>query len=294
MVDLLRSLGPVRARVGEGCDVLERDHDQVLLEPGGPARDSSVGSHHDRAAVEHELVLAADGVHVDDPRARLPSAIAEHVGPFVRLPHVERRAVDVRDEADAPVRVEGRTRQPRVLADGEPDVAATDRHPRARGPWDEVALLIEHAVVGKLVLRVAGGDRPVSKERGGVVQPGLGPVDEPDDHIAPGGGLLREPLQGRQVVLDEFGTQDQILGRIPGDRELREEHDVGTPVRGARRPVGHARHVPVEVTDGGVQLAECDPNHVRKRTGTAGPGSRRYSMPPMSTLYASHTRSAPR
>ena len=116
------------------------------------------------------------------------------------------------------------------------------------------------------------------------MQPGVGPVDEPDDHVASRGRLLRQASEGRQVVLDELGTQDEVLGRIASDRELREEHDIGTLVRGSRRPVRHARHVPVEVTDGGVQLAERDPNHVGKRTGTARLGSRAYSMPPMSTL----------
>src|SRR5206468_6266148 len=120
------------------------------------------------------------------------------------------------------------------------------------------------------------------------------PVDEPDDHVAAGGRLLREALEGGKVVLDELGTEDQVLGRIAGDRELREEHDIGAFVRGARRPVGHPRHVPVEVADSGVQLAERDPDHVRKRTGTASLPGWAYSTPPISTLYASQTRSAPR
>ncbi len=67
----------------------------------------AVGRDDHRAAVEHELVLAADGVHVDEPRAGLTRAIAADLQPFLALAVVIRRAVDVQDDAGAC----GRTRR---------------------------------------------------------------------------------------------------------------------------------------------------------------------------------------
>ena len=103
-------------------------------------------------------------------------------------------------------------------------------------------------------------------------------------------------LQRVEVLLDELPTQDEVLGRVAGDRELGEHHEVGAGLGGAGGGVGHARHVAGEVADGEVQLPERDASHDGSLRQDASRGralkqpkavARRkaiYSVPPMSTL----------
>ncbi len=67
-------------------------------------------------------------------------------------------------------------------------------------------------------------------------------------HLA--GGLHRRA--------DERGAEQEVLGRIAGDRELREDDEVGA--RGARLgdPRDDAVTVAVEVADGRVDLGQRD------------------------------------
>ena len=105
------------------------------------------------SAVEDQLVLAADLVDVDDRAAgvggpgRRASARARR-----DLAGVVRRGVDVDDQLGArrrPARRSGR-RAPGVLADADADPHAADHEQLERlGPGREVALLVEHRVVGQ-------------------------------------------------------------------------------------------------------------------------------------------------
>ncbi len=73
-----------------------------------------------------------------------------------------------------------------------------------------------------------------------------------------GGGrrLLERPASGMQ----EPGPEEQVLGRVPGDRELGEEDEVGAgPPRVAER-VHDLVPVAVEVADDDVQLRERQPH----------------------------------
>jgi hypothetical protein len=89
-VDLLDLAGPRAAPVDRERAVLDLDHEQVLVEARGPADDLAVGRHHERASVEDQLVLTADRVHVDDPRAGLRHACPQHVLALVDLAAVVR------------------------------------------------------------------------------------------------------------------------------------------------------------------------------------------------------------
>ncbi len=198
-------LGGLALPVGSGVRregvAVDVDHEEVLIEAERPACHRAVRRHDERPAVEHELVLPADGVHVDQPCTRLGDASAQHVFPFVRLAPVVRRTVDVDDRRDPSVPGPGGAGQPGVLADGEPDLVAAHRDQGRRVPRLEVALLIEHAVVRQLALAVAGVHGAAAQERGGVVQPVFAAVDEAHHHVAGPRGLARERVEGRQVVV---------------------------------------------------------------------------------------------
>ncbi len=231
-----------------------------------------VRSGDDAASVEDELVLSSHGVHVDDPRVRLEGAVAADLDTLARLAAVVRRAVDVQDHRSLPprVRVERRPGCPRVLAHGQAELGAREPDGALRLAGNERALLVEHAVVRQLHLVVPGHDLTVREEPGGVVDAGVGPVDEPGDDGASSRGLLGEPFEGGEVVLDERGSQHEVLGRVAGERQFREHDHVGTGFGGSGRPSRHEVHVAVEVSDGRVDLAERDAHHRRQSIGAFG------------------------
>ena len=83
-------------------------------------------------------------------------------------------------------------------------------------------------------------------------------VHEADHRRQPAGGA-RDVLQRAQVGLDERRLEEQVLGRIAGHRQLGERHEPAA--LGARlvEPGADLRHIALEVADGGIDLAEADP-----------------------------------
>jgi hypothetical protein len=177
------------------------------------------------------------------------------------------------------VLVERRPRHPRVLADGQPELRVGDAHRARRGAGHERPRLVEHAVVRELHLVVAGDDLAAADQRGSVVDPGIGAIDEPDDGGAPTDRVARETLERDQVVVDERRPEHEVLWRIPRDRELGEDDHVGVRLGGARGPRSEELDVAVEVADRRIHLRERDPHGLS--LPRASPG---YSMPPMSRL----------
>ena len=85
--------------------------------------------------------------------------------------------------------------------------------------------------------------------------PNYGVFDE-DRYFAPGDDLLLLE-HGRT---HEAGTQEQVLRRVPGDRELGEEDEVGVRVARLGEPAQDAVAVPLQVADDDVDLGECEPH----------------------------------
>ncbi len=110
---------------------------------------------------------------------------------------------------------------------------------------------------------------------GGVVEVALG-VRKADHRRRPAGasGHLLEGLVRR---LDERRAEQQVLGRVPGDRQLGEGDQVGADVLGLLVGGEDARRVPLEVADDEVQLRgrDPDPGHAPKDTASVlRPGGR--------------------
>ena len=74
---------------------------------------------------------------------------------------------------------------------------------------------------------------------------------------------------------DERGAQQQVFGRVAGDRQLGEHHEVAA--LGHRRVVRveHALRVAVEVTHDGVELGDADaqPDHLPRITTLLEPAA---------------------
>src|SRR5581483_11809571 len=120
----------------------------------------------------------------------------------------------------------------------------------------EVAVLVEHAVVGQVVLVVYVHQPAVVDDGGGVVRIVV-IVDESDDGgDAPGG---RDQLVKRgAVVLDKGAAQDEIFRRVAGDGQLRETDEVDAQLPRPLDLANDAGGVAGEVADGGIDLGQTD------------------------------------
>ncbi len=123
---------------------------------------------------------------------------------------------------------------------------------------------------------VAGDHMPTVHQPGGVVQSRIRAIDESGQDRAAARGSLRQVLQGGEVVPDELRAEQQVLGRIAGDCQLRETDEVGAGLGGPGGPCDHPVHVPTEVADRRVDLPERDPDGHGPASLAPGYSSGRY------------------
>ncbi len=120
---------------------------------------------------------------------------------------------------------------------------------------------------------VDGLDPAVGDDGGGVVAVAV-PLGEADHRDAGahrrGQAVERLPGGGR-----EGGAQEQVLGRIAGDGELRDERDVGAGPGGVAKRGRDHLGVAVDVTDDRVELCQgdSDVSAVPRRGLVAGSGA---------------------
>src|SRR5690606_7255463 len=226
---------------------------------------------------------AAHLVDVDERAGGVRRPGGQHALALGQAVGVVRRGVDVDHQlgpavglgGDGPAGVEG------VLADGHADPHAGHLDERRGGlAGGEVALFVEDRVVGQVALVVDGVHPAPGADGGGVVEVAAG-VDEPDDHGALA-GRGRHPVERPPVVGDEAGLQQQVLGRVAGQRQLGEDGQVAARLLGLPGGAQHALDVAVEVADGRVDLAERDAD--------AGHGPPGYGRVPTGTRRRRQTR----
>ena len=181
-------------------------------------------------AVEEELVLAADRVAEGEEGGVVARPGDEHLLAVLGLAHVVRGGGEVHEQLRAGEREIGRRRAglPDVLADRRPDERAAEPEEDELAAGGEVAVLVEDAVVGEEALPVDRLDLAAGADRARVEEVAVEPrgADERDDVDAGGRDLAQRRL-GRP---HERRAQEQVLGRIARDRELRQER------RGRRLP----------------------------------------------------------
>ncbi len=231
--------------------------DQQLLAELRGARDRLAGVVDDEGVtVEDELVLAADERAEGDAREVVARTLREHPLALHALAGVVGRGGDVQQQRRAgDGLVAGRrARLPDVLADGQSDGLLADLEHRAAIARLEVALLVEDAVVGEEDLAIDRMHDAVGEHGGGVVDVGraLGKADDGNDPV----GLRCELVQRRAGGCQEALAQQQILGRVAGQRQLGKQHDIGAGLQRLLAPGANQRSVAGDVADGGVHLAE--------------------------------------
>ena len=238
---------------------VEIDDEQCFLEPRRPRDHLALVVEHHGVAVEDQLVLAADRVAQRDEARVVARAGNQHLLALAVLVEVERRRRDVQQQlrtGEGEVG-RGRSRLPDVLA---------DRHTRERlavleqeqvAPLSEVARLIEDAVVRQEALAVDGFHLAARAHRARVEEVAV--VVRVADERGDPARFEREPVERLGGCPDEAGPEEQILGRVAGDRELGKEEQLDALALRLGDPRGHLLAVAVEVADDRVDLCESEP-----------------------------------
>ena len=240
------------------------DDDEILDELLAAVEEVALGVEGQRAAVEHQLVLAADLVDVHQRRVAVGGTGGEHPLPVGGLAGVVRRGVDVDGELGAAVSLdEERTiRAPDVLTDADADVDAADDVQLERVghvAGHEVAGLVEHGVVGQQPLAVRAEHPCVGTHGGGVEQ--IEVLVDVAEHCDATPGVAGQAGQRRLVVGDEARFEHEILRRVAGDAQLREGGDVAAGLLGEVVGAQDLGDVAVEVTNRHVELGQGDTQH---------------------------------
>ncbi len=158
--------------------------------------EAPVGVERERAAVEHELVLTADHVEIDERQAAFDDARDRHVlanGELVAL--VRRRVAHQQDFTPGFEDALDRVWTPDVLADRNADARAAKNDRSRRRSGCEDALLVEDAVIGQVNLEPHRLDPPIVEERHCVVQlPVLVDPGQADQRRRPAVGCVARQL----------------------------------------------------------------------------------------------------
>ncbi len=245
---------------------LQVEDRHALLELRQGSHQTAVGVEDHRGAVEDELVLASHRVHVDQGARGIGRPRRQHPLAFRQALGVVRRGVDI-DHQLGPCRGLGAHRArrvPGILADRDADERPSYQV-QALGPGAgrEVALLIEHRVIGQVTFVVNPADLASSTNSSRVVQVDTF-VDEADDSGAVFRGLGHLG-QGDKVVGHEPGLEQQVFGRVAGDDQLGEHSQVGPRLLSLAQSAQDPFHVPAQVAHHGTELAQSDaqPSHIQ-------------------------------
>ncbi len=125
---------------------------------------------------------------------------------------------------------------------------------------DEPPLLVEHPVIGQQALVVATEHATFGTQGRGVDQHAVGiGVDEADHGGARAGGG-GDASQHRLVVGDEGRPAEQVLGRVSGDGQLREDRQVRPGTLRLLERGADAPGIALEIAHDGVDLAGGHPH----------------------------------
>ena len=216
---------------------------------------------HERCAVEHQFILPADEIEIDQRQLGSRHPCHSNVHPEIRLGPIERRTVGRDQDLRAAFRKAlANLLLPNVFADRHTDLDALEHDGPRQRTGRENAQLVEHAVVGQLDLRphrlhltlVEQHDRIVdARLRLALFRPDRAREDRrPRPH---GAGQMFDRMQRRLL---ERRAQHEILRRIAGHEQFRKNHKVSTQSCSLRTGGTNPLDVAGNVTDNGVELCK--------------------------------------
>ncbi len=228
-----------------------------------------------RSAVEHDLVLSADLVDIEQRQAVAPAGLSEDSVAQLALAHVRRAGVDRHHQIGRRIAhalkgvdlVVLPAVVPAVFADHEADARLPHAQHRGHvGARLEVATLVEDVVGGQQLLGVAEHHLAAFEHQQGIAQVLARSVvryrrpHHPHQLTQLARGLAQR-LQARSGALQEGRVVEQIARVVAGERQFREHHHLGAIGPGLLRRADHLRDVAADVAHGVVQLGHGELEH---------------------------------
>ena len=213
----------------------------------------------ERSSVEHEFILSADQVNVNDRKTPAPATFCQQGFSIFSFIYMKWRCVDIYQQIGAGIAgLQYGVFLPQVLADRERHPGAEQFHQAGAAAGTEITLLVEDLVVGQLLLVISRDPPALVNDRQGVEHSFIGGLRKSDRYRAFDAGLGN--LRERPVdPLRKTRAQEQILGRIPGQAQFGKHDEIGIEF-GSRLP--GAFHDPpgiaVDIADEQIQLRHHD------------------------------------
>ncbi len=235
---------------------------QRRREPRRLGDQPAIGVERERGAIEHQLVLAADEVEVDQRQAGFRHPCHGKLHPVVLLAGLEGRRIDDDQElGTAFLEPLGNVGKPHVLADHGPEtdsatILEVEPHRSGNRPRGKHPLLVEHPVIRQLVLRPPPLDHTVGQQEDAIARAlsGLRPGSAKQDGGRPRRRVRRQRIDQRRRALQQRRLEHQILERVAGERKLGKHDEIRASRTGVGMKPPDQRQIAVEVTDGGIAL----------------------------------------
>ena len=224
--------------------------------------------------------MPAHRVHVSDGQPVLQGSLGDHILTEGTFAGVEWRCVDIDDQLGPSLALHRgwAHRVPDVFTDVDAYVHSADAVDRAFGALLEVALLVEHTVIGQEYLVISVHQLAAITQGGGVGDLGSDffrrplqghDIDVAQDHGDATRGC-RDLCHSGNVVDQERFLEEKVFRGVAGGRQLREGHKVGPSLSGAFQVVQDLGGVPGDVTNRWVDLRQGQaegPCHLYPRVG---------------------------
>ena len=198
-------------------------------------------------AIEDQFVLAAHLIEVDQRQTGLAATLRHQFTTDPGFLLIVGRGVDGEQQL-GPCRLGGqrRARLPQVFADKQPQLMATEGHHAAIRARSEIALLVKYAVVGQVLLEVAGDQLALLIEGSGVIE--RRPFTPGMPHQNGAAALPGRDASQRSIDTDhQVAAQQQVFRRIAGQGELGAHQQVGALLLGLS---GRSQHLVTVIFDG--------------------------------------------
>ena len=148
---------------------------------------------------------------------------------------------------------------PDVLTDRHADGDALDVQRLGQRPGLEIALLVEHIVIGQFALETARNDLAILGKQYCIVERMTLAPDRRDDQADGTARRCGDERVGRIDGVDHKPRpKEQVLREVAGEEQLGQHQDVGTRRVGLRQRLAGELQIAREIPDFGIELGKCD------------------------------------
>ncbi|MNF93615.1 hypothetical protein D3C84_762970 [compost metagenome] len=227
---------------------VDKTHQRQLFGKGGQlVGQLALAVEHLGATIEYQFVLTTDLIEVNQRQAGLLATLGHQLAADPGFLLIVWGGIDGEQQlGTGRLCRESRARLPQIFADEQAQLVATERHHASIARRGEVTLLVEHPVVGQILLEVTGDELALLIERGCIVErfafaPGVS--HQNGATTLPG----RDTRQGRLHPYHQIAAQQQIFRGIAGQRQLGADQQIGALLVGL---CGGSQHLVTVIFDG--------------------------------------------